>query len=73
MVVSMADEIAVINSVLSGVFVGVLFARFSESLGGTIAAGAVAALPVLGLHYLYNRRNWDLIRNEMEPRFASRR
>lgn len=72
MVISMAGQVAVINSLMAGIFASILFNHFvSSSLFKMIGAGLAIALPVLVIHYLYNRRNWDLVREEMVPRFPS--
>jgi hypothetical protein len=72
MVISMAGQIAVLNSLMASIFAGILSNYFiSSSLFGMIGAGLVIGLPVLVIHYLYNRRNWNLDREEMVPRFPS--
>lgn len=55
---SLAGMVAMITSVLVGSFVGLLLAVFSLPLAVTVSVGSVAFLVSVGLHQLYQWRNW---------------
>lgn len=69
---SLAGMIAVITSVLSGSFVGLLLAVFSLPLALTVCMGVVTFLVSVGLHQLYQWRNWLRLGRDLPARFPER-
>ncbi len=68
---SLAGMVSVITSVLAGSFVGLLLAAFGLPLAVTVSAGVVAFLLSVGLHQLYQWRNWQQLGREVPARFPS--
>jgi hypothetical protein len=68
---SLAGMVAVITSILSGSFVGLLLAAFGLSLATTVSSGIVAFLLSVGLHQLYQWRNWQQLGRDLAARFPS--
>ena len=68
---SMAGMVAVITSVLAGSLVGLLLAAFGLPLAVTVSAGVVAFLVSVGLHQLYQWRNWLPLGRDLAARFPS--
>ena len=68
---SMAGMMAMLNSVLAGSFVGLLLAAFGLPLAVTVSAGVVAFLVSVGLHQLYQWRNWLPLGRDLAARFPS--
>jgi hypothetical protein len=68
---SAAFMIAMINSVLTGSFVGLLLAAFSLPLALTTSVGAVAFLVSVGLHQRYQWRKWVVLDRHLPVLFPS--
>lgn len=69
---SLAGMVAVITSVLAGSLVGLLLAAFSLPLVVTVNAGVVAFLVSVGLHQLYQWRNWLRLGRDLPARFPGK-
>jgi predicted small integral membrane protein len=69
---SLAGMVAMITSVLAGSFVGLLLAAFSLPLVVTVSAGVVAFLVSVGLHQLYQWRNWLRLGRDLPARFPGK-
>src|SRR5438105_2378257 len=70
---SLAGMVAVITSVLVGSFVGLGLSAFSLPLTVTVSGGVVAFLMSVGLHQLYQWRNWLRLGRDLAARFPSQR
>ena len=68
---SLAGMVAVITSVLVGSFVGLGLSAFSLPLTVTVSGGVVAFLMSVGLHQLYQWRNWLRLGRDLPARFPS--
>lgn len=68
---SLAGMVAMITSVLVGSFVGLGLAAFSLPLTVTVSVGVVAFLMSVGLHQLYQWRNWLRLGRDLPARFPS--
>ena len=68
---SLAGMVSVITSVLAGSFVGLLLGAFGPPLAVTVSAGVVAFLVSVGLHQLYQWRNWQQLGRDPPARFPS--
>ena len=69
---SLAGMVAVITSVLAGSLVGLLLAAFGLPLAVTVSAGVVAFLVSVGLHQLYQWRNWLRLGRDLSARFPGK-
>ena len=68
---STAGMIAVINSVLVGSFVGLLFAVFALPLWVSTSAGVVTFLVSVGIHQRYQWRQWMHLERNLPVLFPS--
>jgi hypothetical protein len=68
---SLAGMVAVITSVLVGSLVGLGLSALGLPLAVTISAGVVVFLVSIGLHQLYQWRNWLQLSRDLPIRFPS--
>jgi hypothetical protein len=68
---SLAGMVAVITSVLAGGLMGLLLSALSLPLAVTTSAGVVVFLVSVGLHQLYQWRNWQQLGRDLPARFPS--
>ena len=69
---SLAGMLGMITSVLVGSLVGLLLAAFRLPLAVTVSMGVIAFLVSVGLHQIYQWRNWLQLGRDLPARFPGK-